>query len=487
MLSKTRFKHLCGAILIGCSVALATPALAASEAMLDLLKILRDKGSITDDEYSLLVNAAKADGEKVESVAAEAKQASKEIDEKVKDLPKITTEGKLKIESPDGDWSFQPIGRIFWDTVWVDNDGVPIDDGGIEESGTELRRARMGFEATFLDVFEAKLELDFAKSVEPEWKDVWIAYVNKNSLGKWWLKFGQHHVPFGHATISSSKYQPFLRRPLFADGPQLARNVGVAFRQESAAKNRWFLHTGFFLAGLPGTDDEVNTDTEDLESVLWAIRVGGTPVYQDDKHLFHVGGSFQWEQFNGQTFNRIDNALLTHLGDGDSIEADFGTNADDMRAFDAEAIAVWGPFHAVGEFVYWDVDDPDGNADLYGWAVDAGFFLTGESMKYKYGVFDGVSPHKPVGKGGFGGWQIAARIEEMDLNDGLNIDGGDATVFTAGLNWYPVKNVRVLADWGYVVDYTCKDTTTVTFDGCNGTAADDTNPSAFSVRGQVKW
>ena len=82
------------------------------------------------------------------------------------------------------------------------------------------------------------LELDFANSGTPSWKDVWIAYNGKADTGKWWLKVGQHHVPFGHATISSSKYMTMMRRPLFADGPQLSRNVGIAGRFQSKAKNR---------------------------------------------------------------------------------------------------------------------------------------------------------------------------------------------------------------------------------------------------------
>jgi len=475
------FKALCGAVLIGCTAALGSPAYAANEAMMDLLKILKDKGSLTQEEYELLANASRADAEKVEGIKQEVKDATKDIPK-----VKIETDGKFKVSSADGDWSFQPIGRIFWDTMWVDDDGADLADGGIEESGTELRRARIGFQAKFMKVFTSKLELDFAESGDATWKDVWIAYNNKNLLGKYNLKLGQQHVPFGHATISSSKYMPLMRRPLFGDGPQRARNVGVAFRQDSKEENRWFFHTGFFLETLEPASDEVNTDTGGEEATFFAARLGGTPLYNDKKHLIHVAGSYQYTQPNGDTFNNIDNALLTHIGDGDTLEADFGSNTNDVNQYGAELISVWGPFHAVFEYVHWDVDDPDADADLDAWALDAGWFLTGESMKYKKGVFSGISPKKAFGKGGFGAWQIAARIENMDLNDGMNIDGGEADVFTAGLNWYPVKNVRFMANYGTVLDLECKDTTTVSFDGCN-LAGDGKEPHAFSMRAQVYW
>ena len=488
MFKKLSIKSIYGFAIIGAFlISLSTSVFATNEAMLDLLKILRDKGSITHEEYELLVNAARADKEKAEGMAADAREEAKKAGEDaIKDLPKVTTNGKLVIEDQDGDWSFQPIGRIFWDNMWVDDDGFDLADGGIEESGSELRRARLGFQAKFLKFFKSKLELDFANPDEPSWKDVWISYNNKNAWGKWNIKLGQQHVPFGHATISSSKYMPLMRRPLFGDGPQRARNVGVAFRQDSKDENRWFFHTGFFLESHPEDDDEVNTDTGGDEGIFYAVRAGGTPIYRDKKHLIHIGGSYQYHQPNGDTFNNIDNALLTHIGDGDTLEADFGTNTDEVNAFGAEVIGVWGPFHAVGEFVAWDVDDPDGEADLYAWAVDASWFFTGESMKYKQGAFSGISPHKPLGKGGWGAWQIAARIESMDLNDGLDIDGGEADVFTVGLNWYPVKNVRFMANWGTVLDFECKDTTTISFDGCN-TSADGAEPHAFSLRSQVYW
>lgn len=480
----SRLKSLCSAALLGAAAAMPAPAMAANEAMLDLLKALYENGQITAEQYELISNAAKADAEKAEGAKSEAKQvaedAAKKVDEKIAEMPKITTDGKLVVESADGDWSFQPIGRIFWDTMWVDDD-----DGSNEESGTELRRARMGFQASFMKYFKAKLELDFATSVEPSWKDVWISYNNKNSLGKYWLKFGQQHVPFGHATISSSKYMALMRRPLFGDGPQRSRNVGVAFRQESADSNRWFVHTGGFLESLPETDDEVNTDSGGEEAVFYAIRGGGTPFYKDDKHLLHIAGSYQWQNNNGDTFNNIDNALLTHIGNGDTLEADFGSNTDDINAFGVDVIGIWGPFHAIGEYVYWDVSDPDGDADLHAWAVDAGWFLTGESMKYKYGAFSGIGPKRAVGKGGWGAWQLAARIENMDLNDGATIVGGEADVFTAGINWYPVKNVRFMANWATVLDYECAPTGANTIDGCAG--PDGNEPHAFSLRGQVYW
>jgi phosphate-selective porin OprO and OprP len=452
-----------------------SPVYANNEAMLDLLKILVDKGSLTQGEYELLVNAARADGEKVEGTVNEMKA---DVENKTKNLPKVTTDGKIKIESADGSWAFQPIGRIFWDNVLSDDDG-----SGTEDSASELRRARIGFKATFMKVFKSKLELDFAKSGEAVWKDVWISYNGKNSMGKHSIKIGQQHVPLGHATISSSNYMPLMRRPLFADGPQPARKLGVTVRHDS---KRWFAHTGVFREELEDDSDEIGDAGKGDESLSFAARVGGTPLYKDKKHLIHVGASFMYQKLNGDKLNFINKALVSHIGKN-ALEADFGTNADDLNAFDIEALAVWGPFHAVGEYIHWNIDDPDGDADLSAWSIDAGWFLTGESMKYKQGAFSGIGPRNALGKGGIGAWQMAARIENMNLNDGAIITGGDADVVTVGLNWIPVKNVRFMANYARVIDFECAPIVVQTLStGCIA-GADGKEPSAFSLRSQVYW
>ena len=209
-----------------------SPVYATNNAMLDLLKLLRDKGSITTDEYGVLANAVNADDEQTEGALKEVKE---EVAKTTKSMPVITTKGKFKIESQDGQHSFQPIGRIFWDAMNTDTDGSTA----IFAGGAELRRARLGFAAQFFKHWKSKLEYDFAGS-DAVLKDGWISYDNKFALvddSNFNIKVGQHHVPFGLATINSSKNMTFARRPLFADGPlQPARQAGVAGGEDDGQK-----------------------------------------------------------------------------------------------------------------------------------------------------------------------------------------------------------------------------------------------------------
>ncbi len=457
MLIKKYLKSIASSIFILLFIILSPPAIAANEALLELLKVPRDKGTLSPQEYELLVEASKEDNEKIKESINEMKTG---VNKTTKDVPKITTKGKFKIASQDGSWEWRPIGRIFLDTIFADRD-----NSNLEATNSELRRARLGFQGRIAPI-KYKLELDFANSGTASWKDVWLSYNNKNDLGKWFIKVGQHHVPFGHATISSSNYKPLIRRPLFGGGPQTSRAVGIAYRQDA---NRWFFHTGAFIPAL----DETGEGTTDR--VTYALRIGSQPFFKDKTHLIHAAISYQHEEFDGDTFSNIDNSLLSHVGDGDALVANFGTNADDSNAYNIELISVWGPFHGVFEYVTWDVSDPDGDADLSAWAFDVGWFLTGESMKYKAGAFSGIKPKAPIGKGGWGAWQIAARLENMDLTDG-NIIGGEADVFTVGLNWYLTSNTRLMANYGAVLDF-----------NRNGFADDGREPSVFQMRAQVYW
>jgi len=457
LLTKKYLKSIASSIFILLFIILSPPAIAANKALLELLKVPRDKGTLSPQEYELLVEASKEDNEKIKESINEMKTG---VNKTTKNVPKIATKGKFKVASQDGSWEWHPIGRIFWDTVFADRD-----NSNLEATNSELRRARLGFQGRIAPI-KYKLELDFANSGTASWKDVWLSYNNKNDLGEWFTKVGQHHVPFGHATISSSNYKPLMRRPLFGDGPQTSRAVGIAYRQDA---NRWFFHMGAFIPAL----DETGEGTTDR--MTYALRIGGQPFFKDKTHLIHAAISYQHEEFDGGTFSNIDNSLLSHVGDGDALVANFETNTDDSNAYDIELISVWGPFHGVFEYVAWGVSDPDGDADLSAWAFDVGWFLTGESMKYKAGAFSGIKPKAPIGKGGWGAWQIAARLENMDLTDG-NIIGGEADVFTVGLNWYLTSNTRLMANYGTVLDF-----------NRNGFADDGREPSVFQMRAQVYW
>ena len=114
-----------------------------------------------------------------------------------------------------------------------------------------------------------------------------------------------------------------------------------------------------------------------------------------------------------------------------------------------------------------------------GYSVEGGWFLTGESKNYNFknAQFGGLTPNSPVGRGGFGAWEVGVRYENMDLNDtGAGVIGGDGDLLTVGLNWYMTKTIRMMANYKKVMSFDRP-----------GSQFDGDEPSAFLFRGQIYW
>ncbi len=112
------------------------------------------------------------------------------------------------------------------------------------------------------------------------------------------------------------------------------------------------------------------------------------------------------------------------------------------------------------------------------------WYLTGESRAeaYKVGAFNSAEfdgPHikNPVNKGGWGAWAVGARYSSVNLNDS-GIQGGSQDDVTVGINWYPVKGVRFMANWVGVVSNSAP---------FNRPYLNGARPSLFVARAQVNW
>ena len=480
MLSKTHFKSICGSIILGCMAALTTPVMAANDAMLELIDIMQKKGTLTKEEADLLKSAAKADNE-----ANTEGQA--EIANTAKTMPKIDTNGKLKFSSANGDFEWQPIGRIMVDYNWINSD---INKLG---SQAEFRRARLGMEGTMWQHWIWKLEFDFATG-EADMKDGYVGYKDGDN----WLKVGQQHVPFGFATMSSSKYMLFTERPLGAgDVLQPERRIGIA-GFTAGSDYRWTFHTGLF-AGPSGDDDDcLGTSFDECdESFTVAARGTFLPYMQDANHLVNIGAGVFYS-VPQDSLVRVRQRPYFHVTEDRFVDANFGANgtgnntgglaADNVLAVNAEALLIYGPFSLGGEYTYWNVETDDApgattttpNISFDGYYVEASYFLTGESMVYstKKAQYDKVSPNSVVGKGGWGAWQIVTRYDVLDLNDSdlAAGSGGEMRAIAAGLNWYVNQNMRFMADFYKILDTDRPDN-----------KYDNDEPYGVVVRGQVFW
>ena len=112
-----------------------------------------------------------------------------------------------------------------------------------------------------------------------------------------------------------------------------------------------------------------------------------------------------------------------------------------------------GPFTFQAEYMASAVDaGSPGDAYLDGAYGSASWFLTGEQRDYdtSTGKIGALMPTHDFSlhDSHWGAWEVAARGSWVDLTDG-QVHGGSMMIFTAGLNWYWNRYIRILFDTSF--------------------------------------
>jgi len=458
---KAIFRFLCTALLTGSLSVMNVPVHATNGALLELLKILRDKGGITQQEFELLRDTAQAETEKPAQAAVAEKPAqtpaepAPQVVAAVKPAPEITTKGKLEIKTDEH--KFRVGGRAQHDFTLVGNDG----DGNVGSSEQQFRRARIYLSGTAWEHWDWKFQFDLedADDYSMSIEDAFIKYRGWEPAS---VTVGQRKAPFSLSTLTSSKYITFIERSAPTDLFS-SESIGIGGRTpgitlENTGKNHT-LAGGFYLMRQRSDDTDTGVfidsagDTVVVESGTdsiserklddgWGVtgRATWLPVNRSGKQLVHTGAAFGYKHYPNKRVNRF--RARPGVSEGDRIvDSDGSIAADDFLGMNLEAAGIWGPFSASAEYYYGDFDGTGaaGDTDMEGFYVQGSYFLTGENRRYKNGAFTSVKVKDPVGGGGWGGWEVGLRYSSTDLGAGIGADSGD--VLTAALNWYVNNNM----------------------------------------------
>jgi phosphate-selective porin OprO/OprP len=258
----------------------------------------------------------------------------------------------------------------------------------------------------------------------------------------------------------------FIDRPFYADSSiSPARESGAVF-QLNDKDYRWLLATSF----TSGEIEDGETDVDDAD--MWAVRGSFVPFMQDEKHMLQVGAGYLTRGNGDDTF-RYRQRAVSHITSERPIDTSVA-GYDGSSAFTADVLGIYGPFHALAEYVDYTAESSvNSDQDITGYSVEAGYFLTGESYKWKKGYNSGVTP-----KSAYGAWQLVARFENIETEGlvGGSIQNEDeADKFTLGVNYIPRKNIRLMLNYDKITDLTV-----------NG-ASSDAEPSALKFRAQAFW
>jgi phosphate-selective porin OprO/OprP len=365
----------------------------------------------------------------------------------------------LVFETPDKNYTMKIGGRIHLDSSFTEaDDDLQAASGGTTfglgeefQDQTYFRRLRLNMSGDITKYVDWKIQLDFADPSDGVLRDAFITIKNlKECIGCWapMIRVGHQHEPVGLETMSSSNHNAFIERSLTTTlhpDRQLGINFLDSFWNEHATAQLGVFSTDF-------SDDEDGFAIWDEEEGDGGHAVSGrftlVPWAKDTCHFVHLGASASYRKTGEARFR-----ARPGIARGPRT-VDTGTLSlveDTHWIYNAELAAVMGSFHAAAEYTVVDLDDPARQDPSFtAWYVQAGWFLTGEAKAYDFGkgLWGNNKPCCNFISNGcccWGGWELVARYDTIDLNDGT-VRGGEMTNMAVGLNWYLNPNARIMFD-----------------------------------------
>jgi len=339
--------------------------------------------------------------------------------------------------SADGDWSVHVRGRLFVDAgILDDEDGLYHGD-----NATELRDARLGIEGRFLDGFSYVFEADYSDD-DLTIKDAYLQY-DGAPLAPGYLRLGQYKQPNSLDFLTSSQFLTFMEPAGFVNAFALGYGIGAG---AGASGKSWGFDAGVF-----GQDASAEANDEGF-ALAGRGHYALFPGTSDTGDVLHVGISARYRELD----NDVDAGAATyeqrpffHFTSTRSVDTGAIANAEGDIMAGAELAWVSGPFSLQAEAAntWMQLDAGPAPDNLWGGYAGVSYFLTGEHRNYIVadGEFGRTEVLHPLNEGGAGAWELAARLDYLDLNSGV-ARGGEQYSAIAGVNWYLNDYTRLMLD-----------------------------------------
>jgi phosphate-selective porin OprO and OprP len=325
--------------------------------------------------------------------------------------------------------------------------------GGYDySSGTDVRRARFGFDGTAYRNFRWRVEGEYLKNTA----NLLDLYVQYTFSPFWSATVGQHKAPFGLEANSADGFNTFLERGMAGNAfgaVGAERRVGASFTYQTDAINGAF--------GVFGTSEAVvrNATTPD-EGYGVNARLSWAPILNPGD-ILHLGvSSYYATDFaaNSLTLSerpnvRIDDGRLVSAAiPGTAPLGGLETGAKSATFLGAESAWVHGAFSLQSEYGHLSVDrfGSASSLDFDGGYIFGSYFLTGETRSIRNGVAERIRPFSnfDLSRDGWGAWELALRYDTLDLTDlGLSPLKRRARSVTAAANWYLNPNTKLVFNY----------------------------------------
>lgn len=326
-------------------------------------------------------------------------------------------------------------------------------DHNLNNEAFLLRKARPIITGTLFHDFDFNFTPDFGGSTV----QIQDAFLNYRFLPELQLEAGKFKSPVGLEQLEPDPWISFNERSLVTD---LVPNRDLGVELHGDLFGGVVSYAAGIFDGAPDYNGTTTTTDSDNDKAF-AGRIFLQPFKALDVSAltglgFGVGGSFESDR-NGA-------AGLTPGYTTDGQQKFFvytnGVVANGQHwRISPQGYYYFGPLGVLAEYVISDQDVKNGAAvaDLQNraWEVTAGWVLTGEDASY-----NGVTPRHPFNlrAGGWGAWQVVGRYEKLNIDRAAfptfaspTASASSAHAWSAGLNWYLNRNLRLNASFSHTI------------------------------------
>src|SRR5260221_76778 len=417
--------------------------------------------------------------------------------------PRVTQSrtNRFGIESADGQYSIALTGRLHLDAgdyirVRPDSPAAPVSN---LSSGFNARRARIGVTGKAFGDWTYTFIYDAGNSNDVTPRGIEYAQINYRGFKGTILDFGYSDTFFALDEATNTNDLMFMERatPVAVatqfNTDDFRSNVGVRFFSD-----RYWL--GAYFTGPQQGQSHAQTAEQ-----FGAFQRGTYQVLSAPNYSLHLGiGVHELLKApntgintpNAITLNdppelRIDSTVILNTGSLGSV----ANPVTGGTVYNFETAAGYKSLFWQGEYFHYALDRRGlQQANFDGGYGQASWTITGESRKYipETGSYSAIIPDPPfsLAEGGWGAWELGARLSYIHLNDNFTaglplashpsaVAGGKQTAFTLGLNWYVNSNIRFMLNYVHA-DIDRKSLTAP----ANSIGA---SVDAIAVRSQVAW
>jgi phosphate-selective porin OprO/OprP len=453
----------------------------------------------------------KALEKQVQDAKSQAAAAQTAASDSKSDLDlKVKWRGAPEFSSNDGKFKAKVRGRLHVDYNAIDQDEAIT--GRPDVSAAEIRRARLGVEGVLWYDVKYIVEVDFANDAV-SLKDAYAEYTGlAKDLG---LRVGNFKTFNSLDQLNSSNYRTFQETPALVEAWGIDRQIGAA---AIYAKDHYTLSAGIF--GPYSSNDErwledVKTGSarltvapinSDVNGVHQVVHLGASWRYREQAEHLRSPSSATLDPLSDQFFQYRARGADLHLADR-FVSTPGIFDADTFWGL--EALVIWKSFHVQAEYSELEAEvSPlfNGADPTYtGWYVDAGWFITGETLEYNKGVYGRPKVKNPVvwsKGGGWGAWQLAFRYDVVDLTDkAITLQGntagtspqptsvnctncGEQNTWIVGVNWWLNDYSRIQFQYG---ESDVEGGALLLANGTSANRNDGATIKGFGTRFQVDW